>query len=40
MTNDLSEAEINLLKKVEELIRAAFEKQKTDEKDVSTKKQP
>jgi hypothetical protein len=40
MTNDLSEVEKYLLKKADKVIRAALEKQKTDEKDVSIKKQP
>ena len=39
MEKDLSEVEINLLRRVEELIKEAFEKQKLDEKDVSSKKQ-
>jgi len=38
MEKDLSEVEINLLKRVEELVKATFERQKLDEKDVSSKK--
>ena len=36
----LSDIEISLLRRAEEVIKETFEKQKTDKKDVSSKKQP